>query len=148
MHKENLILLLNDIDKICLDAYLYNADNKVISYKIAKGITDNNLDISTLVQRSNNWLQSDKCKQYLKLKKSETSQSIDNQEVDFNKDGLISELSSLYSKTTDIKLKSEILLKLADLKGYKKEAQKTEDQVIRYYLPISCKICKFNPINK
>ena len=147
MNNENLILLLSDLDKLCIDAYLYNNDNKVIAYKTAKGINDNSLDVSTLIKRSNNWLQSERIKSYISLKKPDSLQRIDNQDVEFDKLGLISELAQLYQKTTDIKLKSDILLKLADLKGYKKE-KVIENQQVRYYLPVSCNICKFHPESK
>ena len=147
MNNENLILLLSDLDKLCIDAYLYNNDNKVIAYKTAKGINDNSLDVSTLIKRANNWLQSERIKSYVFLKKPDSLQRIDNQDIEFDKLGLISELTQLYQKSTDTKLKSEILLKIADLKGYKKE-KVIESQQVRYYLPVSCNICKFNPSSK
>lgn len=53
----------------------------------------------------------------------------------------IRELNKLATLTNDTKLKAEILLKLSDLEGWKKEKEQTQDDTIRYYLPLRCNVC-------
>lgn len=47
------------------------------------------------------------------------------------------ELNEIVSMTTDSKLRAEVLLKLADLKGVKgKDTEDVEEKLIHYYLPV------------
>lgn len=55
--------------------------------------------------------------------------------LQMDKNELSRELTRLFRKETDPKLKSEIGMKLADINQYKKEQTETEQQV-KYYLPL------------
>lgn len=146
---DSLILLLSDLDKICLDAYLFNSANKLNAYKVCKGITDSNIDESTLNARANKWLNNRGNMAYLDKHKTailsyETSSDCQSVSNNFDKEAIVHQISVLINSTNDTKLKSELLIKLADLNGYKKETTKQQD-VIRYYLPLRCDSCEFKP---
>ena len=64
--------------------------------------------------------------------------------ANLDKQQMVNELNLLISKTSDTKLKSELILKLADLTGVKREQIETDDNKIYYYLPITCTICPKN----
>ena len=64
--------------------------------------------------------------------------------ANLDKQQMINELNKLIAKTSDTKLKSELILKLADLTGAKKEQTESEDDAISYYLPITCLVCPKN----
>lgn len=55
--------------------------------------------------------------------------------LQIDKNELSKELTRLFRKETDPKLKSEIGMKLADINQFKKEQTETEQQV-KYYLPL------------
>ena len=61
-----------------------------------------------------------------------------------DKSQMIKSLTILIQKTTDTKLKSELIMKLADLSGVRKEQIETDDNKIYYYLPITCNVCPKN----
>lgn len=61
-----------------------------------------------------------------------------------DKSQMIKSLTILIQKTTDTKLKSELIMKLADLSGMRKEQMETDDNRIYYYLPVTCNICPKN----
>lgn len=140
-NKENLVLLLSELEKICIDAYIFSASNRVMAFKVCKGITDTNLDNDILLTRSNSWINSERVKAYIKFRKHETINSKLSQNPVFDKNGLILELENLYQNSSENRIKSDILIKIADLKGYKKDQSTTDKEVIRYYLPINCNIC-------
>ena len=64
--------------------------------------------------------------------------------ANLDKQQMVNELNLLINKTSDTKLKSELILKLADLSGVRKEQTETEDNRINYYLPITCNVCPKN----
>ena len=61
-----------------------------------------------------------------------------------DKSQMIKSLTILIQKTTDAKLKSDLIMKLADLTGVRREQTETEDNKINYYLPITCNVCPKN----
>lgn len=61
-----------------------------------------------------------------------------------DKQQMIKSLTLLIEKTADTKLKSELIMKLADLTGAKREQIETEEDAIHYYIPLTCKICPKN----
>lgn len=145
---DNLILLIPERERICLDAYLFNESNKIEAYKVAKNITDNKTDEPTLNSRANSWINNRASKAYLTkyktaLSRSETLNSENNEKQDKDKQAIIDGVSALIDITTDIKLKSDLYMKLNELKGYKKVETKSEDQQIRYYLPQRCDNCDY-----
>ena len=64
--------------------------------------------------------------------------------ANLDKQQMINELNLLINRTSDTKLKSELILKLADLTGVRREQTETEDNKINYYLPITCNVCPKN----
>lgn len=56
--------------------------------------------------------------------------------VEVGKDELLQEWTRLFRMEKDPKLKSEIAMKLADLKQLKKAEEKPEQQQVKYYLPL------------
>lgn len=142
-----LILLLSDAERLCLDAYLFNPSNKIQAFKTAKGITAG--DEMTLNNRANSWLSNRTNKAYIdKYRKSievatesEISEDYDNQGL--SKNDLIVKMESLLRTATDDKLKSDLIMKLNDLKGYKKDTTKADEQQIRFYLPQRCDNCDY-----
>ena len=64
--------------------------------------------------------------------------------ANLDKQQMINELNLLINKTSDTKLKSELILKLADLSGVRKEQTETDDNRIYYYLPVTCNVCPKN----
>ena len=84
----------------------------------------------------------------------EQTEEVEQTEVSYNeidevgsipdKSQMIKSLTILIQKTTDTKLKSELIMKLADLSGMRKEQIETDDNKIYYYLPITCNVCPKN----
>lgn len=130
---------LSDAEKFCLDAYITN-NNKELAYRLSrrqelKGSSE------SLYQQQQRWLRSEPIMEYIDLRgrelKSRYASGIEAGEMpaEVGKDELIQELTRLFRMEKDSKLKSEIAMKLADLKQLKKEEIKQEQQV-KYYLPL------------
>ena len=64
--------------------------------------------------------------------------------TNLDKQQMINELNLLINRTSDAKLKSDLILKLADLTGVRKEQIESDDNKIYYYLPITCNVCPKN----
>ena len=155
---------LSILERFCLDAYIVSklppSQKSVLAYEQSRerGSQANRQSIYT---QSRSWINSDKCKYYIEDRKKElfatdqnrysTNQSSGNatgkdtesqiQETNRTKSETISELNKLADNTSDPKLKAEILLKISDLEGWKKEKEQTDDNTIRYYLPLRCNVC-------
>ena len=145
-----LILNLTEREKIALDAYIFNPSNKIGAYKIARNIPeDSNLDIEMLRQRATGWVNQKGSRAYLLSQKGkitgvpQTYLSDDEQISVFDKEQLAKLLSQTIMTTTDAKLKADLVVKLADLQGYKKEKTEKEEKRVRYYLPLKCEKCEF-----
>lgn len=54
-----------------------------------------------------------------------------------DKTTVVKELNTLASQTKDPKLRTEILMKIADLQQMKKDATEVDEDPVRFYLPIS-----------
>ena len=54
-----------------------------------------------------------------------------------DKTSVVKELNILASQTKDPKIRTEILMKLADLQQMKKDATEVDEDPVRFYLPIS-----------
>lgn len=59
-----------------------------------------------------------------------------------SKEDTIRQLEDMYTIAADVKTKTEILMKIADLQQFKKEQTKQEEDQVRYYLPLKCSQCK------
>ena len=78
----------------------------------------------------------------------EKIEEIDIEEImggaNLDKGKMIKTLASLVEQAKDPKLKAELIMKLADLSGVRKEQTETEDNKIYYYLPVTCNVCPKN----
>jgi len=63
--------------------------------------------------------------------------------VDLDKEKAAEMLKSMIVETKDVKLQSELLVKLSDLMGWKKVQQLEENNTTLFYLPLKCSNCKF-----
>lgn len=148
--QDSLIQLLTEKEKVCLDAYLFNSSNRIEAYKLAKDITKD-IDYVQLNSRANNWFQNKSCKAYLTKYKSvivktnpDETIDLENLENDFyTKEQIIRSFSLLIGQTNDPKLKGDLLMKLTDIKGYKKDQNNTKEEQVHYYLPLRCESCEF-----
>lgn len=131
---------LSDAEKFCLDAYLIN-NNKELAYRLSrrqelKGTPE------SLYQQQQRWLRSEPVMEYIDLRgrelKSRYTAGIEAGEMpaEVGKDELIQELTRLFRMEKDPKLKSEIAMKLADLKQLKKTEEQPKDQQVKYYIPL------------
>ncbi len=74
-----------------------------------------------------------------KEKKLESiSNSVD---ITKNKDSLLQELNYMQSVETDQNMKLKIIAKIADIQKMKDQEEKLDEDVVHYYLPITCKDC-------
>ena len=64
--------------------------------------------------------------------------------TNLDKGKMVKTLASLVEQAKDPKLKAELIMKLADLSGVRKEQIETDDNKIYYYLPITCNVCPKN----
>ena len=145
-----LILNLSEREKIALDAYLFKQSNKVEAYKVARNVSDTDIvDEEVLRNRANGWINQKGSRAYLLSQKSKITngshmQLSDNEQISvFGKEELAKLLSQTITTTTDPKLKADLVVKLADLQGYKKEKTEKEEKRVRYYLPVKCSFCEF-----
>lgn len=140
---------LTERERVALDAYLFNPSNKIQAYLIAKNISHSNEEQSILNVRANKWLNNKDCKAYLSKNKalinsglqSQTSQLSDLEQL--TKEDLLKILHAGINSTTDIKLKSDLAAKYADLQGFKKDKTEKDDKRVLYYLPVRCDSCSF-----
>lgn len=58
-----------------------------------------------------------------------------------NKDSIIRVLSEQLEVATDPKTKTDIAMKIADLQRMKQDENKDEQELVHFYLPITCKRC-------
>lgn len=136
---------LSDIEKFCLDAYIFNSENLHLAYRLSRKVevtaTDN---LHRLALR---WLRTPDVKEYIENRRillQEKAAKPDDPDRPKNrgKDDIVAELNILANATKDPKQKTEILMKLADLQQMKKDkTQDEEDTTVHFYLPISCYQC-------
>lgn len=136
--KEQLINKLTDKERFCLIAYLHTGD-QLTAYICSrrKTVSSNNQSVISMASR---WINSEPAQAFLEAergRRAALTEEVENR----SKADTIRELNKLVSLTNDTKLKAEILLKLSDLEGWKKEKEQTQDDTIRYYLPLRCNVC-------
>jgi len=155
---------LSILERFCLDAYIVSklppSKKVVMAYEQSRP-KDSTANRQSIYTQSRSWINSDKVKYYIEERKNElfaTEQTRSNNptkasetgqeegqnnatEANRTKGETISELNKLADNTSDAKLKAEILLKISDLEGWKKEKEQTDDNTIRYYLPLRCNVC-------
>lgn len=156
---------LSILERFCLDGYIVSklpAPKKlVIAYEQSRP-KDSQANRQSIYTQARSWINTDKCKYYIDERKKElfatdqprynitqteggeagTDTENATPETNRTKGETISELNKLADNTNDAKLKAEILLKISDLEGWKKEKEQTDDNTIRYYLPLRCNVCE------
>ncbi|PXV66849.1 hypothetical protein CLV62_104110 [Dysgonomonas alginatilytica] len=162
--RQNEIEKLSNLERFCLDAYIvskFPASQKVVIAYEQSRPREAQANRQSVYTQARNWINTDKCKYYIEDRKkelfatdqhrysttqnegNETEADTENNPTESNrtKGETISELNKLADNTNDVKLKAEILLKISDLEGWKKEKEQTDDNTIRYYLPLRCNVC-------
>lgn len=139
-NKEQLISKLSDRERFCLIAYLQTGDQLTAYICSRKRQTKANWEaVRSMASR---WINSVPVQTFLEAERGRKAILL-NETVTQNrsKEDIIAELNKLASLTNDTKLKAEILMKVADLEGMKKQETKQNDKLIRYYLPLKCSVC-------
>lgn len=142
-----LILNLSELERICLDSYLFNSSNKIEAYKVCKGITKD-IDFVTLNSRANQWVNNKTSKAYLTKNKrividSETQSIEHNESGLLTKNDMINRMTALVDLTNEPKVKKDIIKTLYDMQGHNKAEVKTESETKRIYLPERCLNCDY-----
>ena len=140
--KTQLIAKLTDLERFCLIGYIHTND-ALNAYIGSRGRKLTATPKSLTVQASR-WINSDECKAFLEVERARlhTATSIDTLDVENrDKDSVIRELNVLATSATDPKVKAELLMKLADLQQMKKTEETTEENKVRYYMPLKCNNC-------
>ena len=147
---------LTEKEKFCLDAVIFDPQNIDIAYVMSRngGYQGSQENLHRLALR---WLRDPDVKAYVEEKrviiadKVEKKSSMPEQGANVNrdKDDVVRELNLLADQAKDPKLKSELLLRLADLQQMKKDpVDETEDNTVHYYLPLTCYKCGLYLENK
>lgn len=152
---------LSILERFCLDGYIVSklpaSQKVVIAYEQSRP-KDSQANRQSIYTQARGWISSDKCKYYIEERKKElftqeqkrgnnkgttgaTDAESSTPDTNRTKSETLSELNKLADNTHDPKLKAEILLKISDLEGWKKEKEQTDDNTIRYYLPLRCNVC-------
>ncbi len=134
---------LNDREKFCLDGYVLSGD-AVLAYTLSRRNRIKTDDADTIRRMAVRWLKRPEVVQYIydrRLVISGNAPKVTEGKEIRDKDAIVKELNQLASETKDTKLKSEILLKIADLQQMKKPVVEEEDNTVHYYLPLSCNNC-------
>lgn len=147
---------LTEKEKFCLDAYLFNGENLDLAYIMSRngGYQGSQENLHRLALR---WLRDPDVKEYVDGKRAVVADKVEKkfstpeqgENVNREKSDIIRELNVLADCTKDPKLKSELLLRLADLQQMRKDPiDQVEDNTVHYYLPLSCYQCSLYIANK
>lgn len=159
--KQKEINKLSNLEKFCLNAYLTSeapqTEKLINAYELSR-TKESQANRQSIYMLARKWINSDKCKYYIEQRKKELftheptringkqeqegSHNDNDNNINRSKDDILTELNNLADNTNDPKLKAEILMKVADLEGMKKQEIKQEDKLIRYYLPLRCSNCE------
>lgn len=156
--KQKEINKLTPLEKFMLNAYIVSeakqTDKLITAYEASRP-KDSTANRQSIYMQARKWINSDKCKYYIEQRQKELftqerrNTNNPDEQADKNamntkrtKAGTIEELNELADNTNDPKLKAELLIKISDLEGWKKEQEKTDDNTIRYYLPQKCSQCE------
>ena len=160
-----LIVKLTEEERFCLDAYMIT-QNKGLAYRLSRKRETGagRVAFNTLVYK---FFKEPKVKAYLQKrqndlingklfnfdKNNELAGSNDNMAESVNfmlkddnlKVNFINSFQRMYENTRDVKLKSELGMKLATLRGWNKgEQELIEDNKVVFYLPLKCSKCPKN----
>ena len=132
---------LTEKERFCLQAYLITKDKKM-AFVCSREKPLKSEGEGFRVNLSK-WFNSDKVQAFIQEYQTQSRASdIDRgmEGQDIGKAELVRELTILFRREKDPKLKADIGMKLADLQQMKKEQTEQEEQ-IKYYLPLQCSKC-------
>ena len=146
---------LTEKEKFCLDAYILDPQNIDIAYVMSRngGYQGSQENLHRLALR---WLRDPDVKEYVNGKRAVVADKTEKkfstpeqgENVNRDKDDVVRELNFLIDQSKDPKLRSELLLKLANLQEMKKDIVEEEDTTVHYYLPLTCNKCSLYIANK
>lgn len=158
--KQKEINKLTSLEKFVLNAYLTSeapqTEKLILAYENSRA-KDSQANRQSIYMQARKWINTKSVKFYLEQRQKELFTQERNKTIGTEqeqqpentptiskrtKGETIEELNELATNTNDAKLKAEILLKISDLEGWKKEQEKTDDNTIRYYLPLRCYQCE------
>lgn len=126
----------------CLNALLVDKGAVDLAYLLSREKPPKVKDGAILHKMALRWLRGAEIKSYLEgMQKALTSKEESSVNQNRKKDDIISELNTLASATKDIKQRTEILMKIADLQRMKQEEHKDEEKTVHFYLPQTCHSC-------
>lgn len=138
---------LTDREKFCLRSYIQapSTENKRLAYicSRAKKIT---AEGETLTVQLSRWFNRPEIKKFIEIETERLAiggrtEFKDDDTETVSREELLRELSVSFRKTSDIKLKSEIGLKIADLQRFKAQTAQVDDERITYFRQINCNEC-------
>ena len=130
---------LTEEQKFALDGYLCNS-NKSLCYRLAN---QSKAKAESVLVMANRWFSTDLVKNYLEVRRAQIfPDNTEDAPKDYtNKDVLLSELSRLVNRTTNIREKNDLLKTVADVTRMKQDENKDEAKLIHFYVPLTCKRC-------
>lgn len=132
---------LSPLEKFCLDAYLANGDART-AYTLSRKEPEITAKDDSLAVLTSRWLNSNKVKDYLALRRTAAATNTEAQETaNRTRDDAISELNRLATASTNPKERSQILLALADLQKWKREEDANKDKQVVFYIPLQVDRC-------
>jgi len=138
-NKQYLINKLSEKERFCLIAYLQTG-NQIMAY-ICSRKKQTEANFEALKSMASRWINSEPVQTFLEAERGRKSLLMNEAMQNRNKEDIITELNKLASISNDTKLKAEILMKVADLEGMKKQEVKQDEKLIHYYLPLRCSKC-------
>ena len=138
-------------ERFCLDAYIISketaTDKLILAYSLSRK-REPTKNPASLEQQMYRWLKKPSVKYYIEDREAELfapnklNKEGDNGGVNRSKEETLEELNLLASSTKDARLKAELLMKIADLKQWKKQEENDEDSQIKHYRPLKCSECQ------
>jgi hypothetical protein len=129
---------LTEEQKFALDGYLCNG-NKSLCYRLAN---QSKAKAESVLVMANRWFSTDLVKNYLEVRRAQIFPDKEDTTKDYtDKSVLLSELSRLVNRTTNIREKNDLLKTVADVTRMKNDENKDEAKLIHFYVPLTCKRC-------
>lgn len=132
---------LTDVERFCLDGYIVNRDGDT-AYKLSRPTPPTTDRPDILHRMALRWLRGDAVRDYLRRRSAANSVggfgAADGAGNRSDAD-IIRDLNGLLNQTDDPKLKAQMLVQLAQLKGMTRRPEKQEaENHVSYYLPVRC----------
>lgn len=131
---------LTAAEKFCLDAYSVNR-NVDLAYVLSRPTPPTTTKSDILHRMALRWLRGDAVKRYLEQRAAANSVAMGDETTNNrSNEDIIRDLNALLDKTDDPKLKAQMLVQLAQLKGMTRRPQDEGkvDNHMNYYLPPRC----------